>query len=121
LSVAKEALLPRGAFGGVGSSAFGGRGSFAAALLEAVAVAVHLQDVDMMGEPVQQCAGEPFGTEDFGPFLEWQVACHQCGGAFIALTEGLEEQLGAGLGQGDEAPFIDDTDPAHKICNFPDS
>jgi hypothetical protein len=52
-SVAEEALLPRGAFGGE-SSAFGGWGSFAAALLEAVAVAVHLQDVDVVGEAVEQ-------------------------------------------------------------------
>ena len=30
------------------------------AALEAVALPVHLQDVDVVGEPVQQCAGEPF-------------------------------------------------------------
>ena len=40
------------------------------ALLQAEAVAVHLQDVDMMGKPVQKCAGQVFGNEDFGPFLE---------------------------------------------------
>ena len=28
---------------------------------EPIAFAVHLQDVDMMGEPVEQGAGEPFG------------------------------------------------------------
>ena len=33
------------------------------AVPEAVAVAVHLQDVDVMGEPVQQGSGEPFRTE----------------------------------------------------------
>jgi hypothetical protein len=60
-------------------------------LLEAVAVAVHLQDVNVMCKAVQQCSCEPFGAEDFGPFFEGQIACHQCGGAFIALTEGLEE------------------------------
>ena len=70
LERAKEALLPRGAFGGVGSSAFGRRGQFAAAVFEAEAVPVHLQDMDMMSKPVQQCAGEPFGAEDFGPLLE---------------------------------------------------
>jgi hypothetical protein len=31
---------------------------------------VHLQDVDMMSKPVQQCAGEAIGAEDFGPFFE---------------------------------------------------
>ena len=108
MSVAKEALLPRGAFSGVGSSAFGGRGPFAAAVLEAVAVAVHLQDVDVVGKPVQQCAGEPFGAKDFGPLFEGKIAGYQRRSAFIALAKGLEEQLGAGLGQRDEAQFIDD-------------
>jgi hypothetical protein len=42
-------------------------------LLEPVTVAVHLQDVDVMGDAVEQSAGEPFRTEDLGPFLEWQV------------------------------------------------
>ena len=31
-----------------------------AAALEPVTLAVHLQDVDVVGEPVQQCSGEPF-------------------------------------------------------------
>jgi hypothetical protein len=26
-----------------------------------------------MGEPIEQSAGEPFGAEDLGPFLEGQV------------------------------------------------
>jgi hypothetical protein len=30
---------------------------------EPIAFAVHLQDVDMMGEPVEQGAGEPFRAE----------------------------------------------------------
>ena len=37
-----------------------GRAAFASALLEAEAVAVHLQDVDMVGEAVEQSAGEAF-------------------------------------------------------------
>jgi hypothetical protein len=46
------------------------RGPFAAALLEAEAVAIHLQDVDVVGEPVQQSAGQPLRAKDLGPFLE---------------------------------------------------
>jgi hypothetical protein len=34
------------------------------ALLRSIAVAVHLQDVDMMRKPVEQRAGEPFGAGD---------------------------------------------------------
>jgi len=47
-SAAEEAFLPRSAFGVRGSAARG-RVAFAAALLEAVAVAVHLQDMHVMG------------------------------------------------------------------------
>ena len=60
------------------------RGAFAAALLEAETVAVHLQDVYMMGKPVQQCAGKPFGGEDLGPLFEGQIACDQSGCALVA-------------------------------------
>ena len=78
------------------------------ALLEAIAVAVHLQDVDMVGESVQQCAGEPFRAGDLGPLLKRKVGCDQRGVAFIALAEDLEEQLGSGLRQRHETQFIDD-------------
>jgi hypothetical protein len=44
--------------------------TFAAALLEAVAVAVHLQDVDVVGEAVEQGSGQPFLAEDLGPLLK---------------------------------------------------
>ena len=37
---------------------------------KAEAVAVHLQDVDMMGEAVEQRAGEAFRAEDGSPFIE---------------------------------------------------
>src|ERR1039458_6192123 len=83
---------PRGAFGGVGSSAFGGRGPFAAAVLEAETVAIHLDNVNMMGKPVQQCAGEPFGAKDFGPLFEGKIAGYQRRSAFIALAKGLQEE-----------------------------
>ncbi len=43
------------------------------AFLEAVAVAVHLEEVDVMGELVEERAGEALGAEDFGPFVEGQV------------------------------------------------
>ena len=43
------------------------------AVPEAVAVAVHLRDVDVVGEPVQQRAGEAFRAEDLGPLVEWLV------------------------------------------------
>jgi hypothetical protein len=47
---------------------------FALALLEAESVAVYLQDGDLMGKFLQQCAGETLQSKDFGPFLEGQIA-----------------------------------------------
>ena len=68
-SVAEEAFSPRGRSAAEGS-ALGRRVAFAAALLEAVAIAVHLQDVDVVSKPIQQGAGEPLGAEDLGPFFK---------------------------------------------------
>jgi hypothetical protein len=34
-----------------------------------------------MREPIQQSAGEPFGAQNLGPFLEGQVAGHHGGAA----------------------------------------
>ena len=50
--------------------------SVLAATPETVAVAIHLQDVDVVGEPVQQRAGQPLRSEDLGPLVEGQVGGH---------------------------------------------
>ena len=71
------------------------------AVAEAVAVAVHLQDVDVAGEPVQQRAGEAFRSEHLGPLVERQVGGDQDGTPLVALAEDLEEQFRSGGGQGD--------------------
>ena len=70
--------------------------------------AVHLQDMDVVGEPVQQRAGEAFRSEHLGPLVERQVGGDQDGAALVALPEDLEEQFRSGGGQGDEAQFVDD-------------
>jgi hypothetical protein len=66
-SVAEAALLPPRRVRGVEFSV-GRPGAVVAALLEAVAVAVHLQDVDVMGKPVERRALWPV----FPPAL---IAC----------------------------------------------
>ena len=50
----------------------------------------------MVGEPVQQCAGQTFRAEYPGPFVERQVGGHQSGAALVTLAEHLEQQFGAG-------------------------
>ena len=55
------------------------------ALFEPVAVAVHLEDVDVVGEPVEQGTGKALGGEDAGPLVERQVRCDDGGAALVAL------------------------------------
>ena len=70
-------------------------------LLEAVALAVHLKDVNAVSEAVQQCAGEPLRAEYLGPLVEGQVGGHQKWTSLAALAKGLQEEFGAGLGEWD--------------------
>ena len=70
------------------------------AVPQPVALAVHLQDVDVVGEPVQQRSGEPFRAEDLDPLVEGQVGGHQDGPLLVALAEDLKKQPGTGAGQG---------------------
>ena len=46
-----------------------------------------------MGQAVEESAGQPFGAEGFGPFVERQVAGDQRGAALIALRDQLEQEL----------------------------
>ena len=52
-----------------GLSGFGGFPPFLA-LVETVAVAVHLQDMNVVCEPVQQRPSQALGTEHLGPLIE---------------------------------------------------
>jgi len=51
---------------------------------------------------------EPFRSEDRSPFIEWQVAGHEGGSAFIALAEHLEEQFRTNGRERHVAQFVDD-------------
>ena len=64
---------------------------------EPVTLSVHLQDVNVMGEPIQQRAGQPLRSESLGPFVERQITGHQRGAAFIAPAEDLKQELRPGL------------------------
>ena len=73
-----------------------------------VAVAVHLDDMHVAGEAVQQCSGEPFRPEDLGPLVEGEVSGDQDGATLVALAEDLEDQFRTGGGQRHEAQLVDD-------------
>ena len=61
-----------------------------------------------MGQSIEQRAGQPFGPEDLGPFVEGQIRGHERRRLLVALGEDLEEQLGAGLRQRHIAELVDD-------------
>ena len=61
------------------------------ALVETVAVAVHFQYMNVVGESVQEGSGQAFGTKYLGPFVEGSISGHQGGTALIALAEHLEQ------------------------------
>jgi hypothetical protein len=86
------------------------RGLFSArfGLPEAIAFAVQFQDMNMMGQAIEQGAGQALIAEDARPFLEREVRCDDGRSMFVTLAEYLEEQFRAGLGERDVAKFVDD-------------
>src|ERR1700746_1361456 len=71
------------------------------ALFEPIAVAVQFEDVDVVGQSVEQRTGQPLGPEHAGPLVEWQIASGDGGAALIALAGELEQGVGAGRRRGD--------------------
>lgn len=63
----------------------------AGGLLETIAVAVHGQDMNMMGQPIEQRAGEPLRAQDRGPILERQVGGDD--GRTAVCTENLNTNI----------------------------
>src|ERR1700726_1779378 len=78
------------------------------ALFEAIAVAVHFEDVDVVCQSIEQCASQPLGPEHAGPFVERQIAGDDGGAALVSLAEDLEQELRAGRRQRHGADFVDD-------------
>ena len=69
----------------------GGRGRAGfLAVFEAIALAVQLQDVDVVGQSIEQRAGEAFGPEDLGLFVEGQIRGHERRRLLVALGEDLK-------------------------------
>src|SRR5438270_13197681 len=56
------------------------------ALFEAIAVAVHFEDVDVVGQPIEQRACQPLGHADAGPLVDRQNAGDEGGAAIGALA-----------------------------------
>ena len=79
-----------------------------AALAEPEALTIHLEDVDVVGQAVEYCAGQALRAEDLGPLVEGQVRGNDDRAALVALGDDLEEQLCAGFAERNEAQLVDD-------------
>ena len=51
----------------------------------------------MVGDAVEERAGEAFAGEDRGPFLEGQVGGDDGGAVLVAPAEDVEEQFASGI------------------------
>src|SRR5271156_6453100 len=78
------------------------------AVFEPEAVAVQLEDVNVMCKAIEQRASEALGGAHAGPLIEGQVACNDDRAALVALAEALEQQLGAGRRERDGSQTVDD-------------
>src|ERR1035437_2083506 len=79
----------------------------ALAVFEPEAVAVELEDVNVVGKAIEQRAREALGGEHASPLVEGQVAGDDDRAALVALAEDLEQQLGAGRRQRNVSQFVD--------------
>jgi hypothetical protein len=57
------------------------------ALFEAIAVAIHFEDVNVVGQPIEQRAGQPLGPKHAGPLVERQIGGDNDGAALVTLAE----------------------------------
>src|SRR3546814_4770053 len=67
-------------------------GRLSRAVLEAEAVVSGLQDVAVVGEPIEECGGHLRVTEHAGPLTEAEVGGDDDAGALVEFAQQMEEQ-----------------------------
>jgi hypothetical protein len=78
------------------------------AAFEAPAVVTGLDDVTVMGQPVEQRSGHLGVAEHTGPFAEREIGGDDDGGALVEPADEMEQQLAAGLRKGQVTEFVED-------------
>ena len=81
-------------------------------VLEAPALVSGLDDLAMMGETVEQRGGHLGVAEDGRPFAEGEVGGDDDRSALVDPAHEVEEQLPAGLSEGQVAEFVEDDEVA---------
>ncbi len=69
-------------------------------LLEPVALAVHLEDVTMMHQAIQQSSGHSFSLENLYPFTKCKIAGNQQAAPLITVSKDLEQKFGSRTAEG---------------------
>lgn len=77
-------------------------------LFEAEAFAVHLEDLRMMSQAVQQSGRHAFTLEDLAPVTEGEVARDEQTATFVAIGEHLKQQFRPRSTKRQVSEFIDD-------------
>src|SRR4051794_31331343 len=90
------------------------------AMLEAPAFVAGLDDVAVMGEAIEQRRGHFRIAKDGRPFAEREIGGHDDRGAFVETADQMEQQLPAGLREGQIAEFIENDEvEARKVIGEP--
>ena len=95
-----------------GNRAAGTAGAGSGAVLETPALVAGLDDLAMMGETVEQRGGHLGVAEDGWPFAEGEVGGDDDRGSLVEPAHQVEEQLPAGLSEGQVAEFVEDDEVA---------
>src|SRR3978361_1888455 len=77
-------------------------------LAKAVTLAVHLENLRVVGQAVEEGAREPLALEDLPPLTERQVARHQDAATFVAVAEDAEQKLDAAAAHRDVTQLVAD-------------
>ena len=76
--------------------------------LEAPAVVAGLDYVAVVGQAIEQRGGHLGVTEYGGPFAEGEIGGDDDRGALVEAADKVEQELAAGLGEGQIAELIED-------------
>jgi len=87
-----------------GQALIGGSG----AVLEAPALVAGLDDLAVVGEPVEQRGRHLGVAEDAGPFAEGEIGGDDDRGTLVEAADEVEQELPAGLCEGQIAELVED-------------
>ena len=98
----------RGCAAGASVGRLGAVVSSSSAVLEAPAFVAGLDDVAVMGEAIEQRGRHLRIAEDARPFAEGEIGGDDDRRSLIEPADEMEQQLPAGLGEGEIAEFVED-------------